>query len=186
MRFTRHSELEGLHAFLSPSKYHWVNYDEEKLLRSWVTARAAALGTEMHELAARLIRLKVKLPKTRQTINAYVNDAIGYGMTPEVILKYSNNAFGSVDAISFKNRVLRIHDLKTGDSRVSMTQLKIYAALFCLEYGIRPSEIRIELRIYQSDEIMAEIAELDDIVRIMDRIVTFDKLIEQRKMEEMV
>ena len=29
----QHRKLEGLHARLSPSQYHWVNYDEDKFLR---------------------------------------------------------------------------------------------------------------------------------------------------------
>ena len=31
MIFNRHDELEGLHAFLSASNYHWINYSEEKV-----------------------------------------------------------------------------------------------------------------------------------------------------------
>ena len=32
MNFNKHSNLEGRHAFLGASKYHWVNYDEDKLI----------------------------------------------------------------------------------------------------------------------------------------------------------
>lgn len=184
MRFAKHSEFEGLHAFLSPSKYHWIRYDEEKLIRSFRTSQAAALGSRLHELAAELITLGISLPRTRGTLNSYVNDAIGYKMSPEVILMYSRNCFGTADAISFRRNFLRIHDLKNGESRVSMDQLLIYVALFCLEYHIKPSTIKIELRIYQNGEILVLVPELDDIVHIMDRIVTYDKLIERIREEE--
>lgn len=184
MHFNKHLELEGLHAFLSASKYHWINYDEEKLLRVFSTAQAAARGTELHEFAANAIRLGVKL-QGRNNIANYVNDAIGFSMEPEVILRYSRNAFGTVDAISFRRNMLRIHDLKTGDSRTSFNQLMVYVALFCLEYKIRPSDIKIELRIYQNGEIMGFVPELDDIVHIIDRIITFDKLIEKTREEEL-
>lgn len=184
MRWEPHYELEGKHAFLSASKYHWTNYDEEKLASTFVTAMAAARGTELHELAATLIKLKQKLPRNDKTMNLYVNDAIGFLMKPEVVIAYSRNCFGTADAVSFRRNTLRIHDLKTGVTKSSMRQLEIYAALFCLEYRYRPSEITIELRIYQNDEVTVYTPELDDIVHIMDKIVTFDKVIERLREEE--
>ena len=114
----------------------------------------------------------------------YVNDAIGFKMTPEQVLFYSENCFGTTDAISFRNNFLRIHDLKTGVTPAHMEQLMIYAALFCLEYRIKPSEIDIELRIYQSDEIIVFNPTAEDIVPIMDRVVTSDKIISKIKQEE--
>jgi hypothetical protein len=78
---------------------------------------------------------------------------------------------------------LRIHDLKTGVSPTSFNQLEVYAALFCLEYQIKPSMIEIELRIYQEDETIILVPDLEDIVQIMDKIVTFDKYIELVKSE---
>lgn len=74
-----------------------------------------------------------KLPRLNKTLNAYVNDAIGYKMIPEQILFYSDNCFGTADAIVFRNGLLRIHDLKTGVIPAHMEQLEVYAALFCLE-----------------------------------------------------
>lgn len=185
MRFASHSAFEGMHAFLSASKYHWVNYDDDKLLEMYATHSAATRGTELHRLAADLIRLVVPLPRNEKTINRYVNDAIGFRMAPEVVLLYSRNAFGTVDAISYRKNKLRIHDLKTGTTRTSMKQLEVYCALFCLEYRIRPSEISIELRIYQNDEVLIHVPALDDIVHIMDKIVTFDKMIEQAREEDL-
>lgn len=185
MRFNAHSDLEGHHAFLSASKYHWIRYDDDKLARSYVTATAAARGTELHEFAAMAIRLGQTMPRTKKTINMYVNDGIGFLMQSEVVLYYSPNAFGTVDTISFRKNVLRISDLKNGESRVSFDQLKIYVAFFCLEYLVRPSDIKIELRIYQNNEILYMEPELDEIVHIMDRIITFDRLIKRLREEQL-
>jgi hypothetical protein len=151
-----------------------------------MTARAAQLGTEKHELAAMLIKMGQKLPKTKQTLPMYVNDAIGYRMTPELILKYSDNAFGCADAISFRNNKLRIHDLKTGVSPTKMRQLEIYEAFFCLEYGIRPTAIEAELRIYQNDDYEVHIPDPMYITELMDLIVMFDERIDIMRMEELV
>lgn len=183
MNFNRHSDLEGQHAFLSASKYHWINYSEEKLIESFRNYTAAQKGTELHDFAARCIRLGVKLPKNHQTLNMYVNDAIGFRMTPEQPLRYSNNAFGTADSISFNRGLLRIHDLKTGTNKASFSQLEVYAALFCLEYNMKPN-IQMELRIYQNDDFSVAIPEADSIQNIMDKIVLFDKTIEKLKQEE--
>lgn len=186
MNFNKHSYLEGQHAFLSASKYHWINYDEAKLEESYRKFQASAIGTRKHALAAELIDLKIRLPKTKTTFNMYVNDAIGFGMSPEVVLFYSENAFGTTDAINFneKKKFLRIHDLKTGETKTSFSQLEVYEALFCLEYRYQPFDITSELRIYQNDEIQILNPNPDEIQFIMDKIITFDKRIEKLKMEE--
>ena len=181
MNFNQHSNLIGKHAFLSASQYHWINYDEEKLDRRYYTALAAQRGTELHEFAQNAVRLGIKLPKNHKTLNMYINDAIGFRMIPEQVLYYSDNAFGTADSIAYRNNFLRIHDLKTGEGRTSMTQLKVYTALFCLEYFIKPTEIDTELRIYQNNEIFIESPDVEEIVHIMDRIVTFDKRIDDIK-----
>ena len=185
MNFNKHSDLEGLHAFLGASKYHWINYDEEKLTNSYLNFLATMRGTQLHDFAAQCIRLGQKLPKSKKTLNLYVNDAIGFKMTPEQPLLYSENAFGTADAISFKNDQLRIHDLKTGVTPASMHQLEIYAALFCLEYKIKPADINMELRIYQNDEVLIHYPTVEDIVPIIDKIIIFDKRIKQIKEEEL-
>lgn len=184
MNFNKHSNLEGQHAFLSASKYHWVNYDEQKLSDAFVKFLATQKGTELHDFACRCIQLGIKLPKTQKTLNLYVNDAIGYKMTPEQPLYYSDNCFGTADAISFRQNMLRIHDLKTGVSPTSIKQLEIYAALFCLEYRVNPSEIGMELRIYQSNEVLVHEPDPNRIKYIMDKIIVFDKRIEKLKLEE--
>ena len=123
----------------------------------------------------------IRMPRNGATLNRYVNDAIGYRMKPEVVLFYSPNCFGTADSISFDKGLLRIHDLKTGTTRVSVEQLEIYTALFCLEYGYKPGEIKMELRIYQNDDVLVHHPEVDTIAHIIDRIEHFDRLIEQLK-----
>lgn len=184
MQFNRHTSLEGMHAFLGASKFHWIRYDEEKLVNAYEKHLAKMKGTEYHELAARLIRLREKMPRSNKTLCRYVNDAIGYKMTPEQMLFYSINCFGTADAISFRNNELRIHDLKTGQTPAHMDQLMIYAALFCLEYRIKPGEIRIILRIYQNDDFTEYEPTADEILHIMDKIVQFDKVIDKIKEKE--
>ena len=185
MKFNEHSTLAGQHAFLSASKYSWLNYSEEKLATVYRNAKAAELGTRLHALAAEHIRLKIRMPKNNMTFNRYVNDAIGYSLVPEQVLYYSPVGFGTADAISFdeKKGFLRIHDLKTGVTKVHPEQLYIYNALFCLEYGITPGNIGSELRIYQNDEIYIYEPTVDQIAHIMDQIVFFDRIIEEIKAE---
>lgn len=183
MRFNRHSELEGMHAFLSASKYHWINYSPEKMVQSFRSHMQAQRGTDLHNFAKDAIRLGMRMPNTRQTVNMYVNDAIRYRMKPEVVLFYSINCFGTADAISFRKGVLRIHDLKTGITRSSIKQLLVYAALFCLEYEVRPGEIKIELRLYQNDDIEEYVPEPKEIVDIMDQIVRYSQLVDELREE---
>ena len=183
MNFNKHSNLEGQHAFLSASKYHWINYDEEKLSAAYLKHLATLKGTELHDFACRCIKLSIKLPKTQNTLNLYVNDAIGYKMTPEQPLYYSDNCFGTADAISFRPNFLRIHDLKSGETPASMHQLEVYAALFCLEYHVNPEEIKIELRLYQANEVLVHNPDANRIKYIMDKIIIFDKRIEKLKSE---
>lgn len=183
MIFNSHSRLEGQHAFLSPSKYHWINYDAEKLDAVYHNYRAAQRGVELHAFAHEAIRLGIRLPRNQQTLNMYVNDAIGFRMVQEQILVYSENCYGTADTISFNGKLLRIHDLKTGVIPGSIHQLEVYAALFCLEYGRKPGEIEMELRIYQDDEIDVYIPDVDTIAHIMSTIITFDRRIDILKAE---
>lgn len=184
MQFNRHYELQGAHAFLGASKYHWINYDNDRMIQYYRTQKAKQRGTELHEFAAQAIKLGVKLKGGKTTLSMYVNDAIGYHMTPEQVLFYSENCFGTADAICFRNNLLRIHDLKTGTTPAHVEQLLIYAALFCLEYRIKPGDIKYELRIYQNDDIQVFNPTAEDILPIMDRIITFDELIRKIKLEE--
>lgn len=184
MNFNKHSNLEGQHAFLGASKYHWINYSADKVAEAYSKFLATQNGTILHAFAAQCIALGQKLPKSQKTLNMYVNDAIGFKMTPEQILYYSDNCFGTADAILFRNGTLRIHDLKTGVIPAHMEQLEIYAALFCLEYKVKPADIEMELRLYQNNEILYHDPTAEDIVPIMDKIITFDKVIKKLKDQE--
>lgn len=198
MNWNEHYRLKDKHSFLSASKYHWINYDVDKLMMAYDTYEAAALGTRIHALAAELIDLGVNLKKQNKTLNLYVNDGIGFKMRTEQVLYYSDNAFGTADTIAFRKNpktgrmCLRIHDLKTGTVPAHMEQLMIYAAYFCLEYGYKPKDIEIELRIYQNDQVLIHNADnefkegvtgQEMIESIMKKIVAYDKIIEEMKME---
>lgn len=181
--FHDHHWLKGQHAFMGASSYHWLNYDDEKMANVFRNSLAKERGTRLHELACECIELGVKLPRSKKTLNMYVNDAIGYGMKPEQILFYSENCFGTADAILFKNDYLRIHDLKTGMTPASVKQLEIYAALFCLEYNFKPANLGFELRIYQSDEIQIHQPSAEEVRDVMDKIIHFDQLVTRIKEE---
>lgn len=182
MNFNQHYQLQGKHAFLSASKYNWINYDSDKLLTTYQNWQMVERGTRLHALAASMISEKVKAQSIKHTFNMYVNDAIKFNMTPEVVLYYSDNAFGTTDAIHFDNEhnFLRIHDLKTGSTPAHIEQLIIYAAYFCLEYHKNPLELNYELRLYQNNEIIVCNEETDPDLKqwikdIMGKIVKFDK-----------
>lgn len=185
MRFNNHTNLEGLHALFSPSQPAWLRYDDEKLLEVHANKRAAEKGSELHELAKKLIDLGIKLPRSNKTLNAYVNDAIGFKMSTEVVLFYSVRFFGTTDAISFTKNFLRIHDLKTGVSKVKMEQLMVYAALFCLEYHYKPSDLAgVELRIYQNDGVEVCTPTADEIQEVMNIIIRHDRILEKHEEED--
>lgn len=202
MNFNEHSELIGKHAILGASQYAWLNYDpkclKEKLRRKF----APAIGTVLHQMAAEefikpgiYIRrkdrkfvkeylIKNDIPKFAVNINLYfdnfyhyVNDAVSFDMEPEVVLSYSEYSFGTADAIRFQNDELYIFDLKTGFGKASVKQLYIYMALFCLEYGVRPEDIYMEARIYQTDLFLTEEPDPRDIRDIMNTIVAFNNRI---------
>ena len=184
MNFAKHYNLKDQHALLGASKYQWIRYSDDKIAELYFANKAKEEGTRIHALASELIDLGIKLPDNKKTLNMYVNDAIGYKMETEQVLYYSMNCFGTADAICFRNNMLRIHDLKTGKIPAHFEQLMIYAALFCLEYDFKPSDIGIELRIYQSNDILFMNPDVSDIVPIMDRIITADKIISKIQIEE--
>lgn len=181
-RFNSHPRLEGSHAFLSPSKYHWLRWPEDKLVESLLTSEAAALGTRLHAWAAEAILLKREQPRDGDILCAYVNDALDLELVPEQTLFYSLNCYGQADAIGFEeeDHFLRIHDLKTGVTKASVDQLYVYAGLFCLEYEYSPFDIDGELRIYQGDD--ADIYEIDRVylAQVYDKIRTSNDIIERR------
>lgn len=180
MQFNRHYNLEGTHAPFSASQSSWLRYNDDKAIDFYVNKKAAEMGTRLHEWAKETIDLGIKQQKSKKTICAYINDAIGFKMETEVVLYYSDKFFGTADAISFRNNFLRIHDLKTGTSgkiQDHIEQLKVYAALFCLEYKIKPSEIKMELRVYKNNDVLVCNPTAEDIVPIMETIVRLNKVI---------
>ena len=177
MNFVKHSNLEGLHAPFSASQSAWLRYDTEKALTVYDNMRAKERGTKLHDWAKRTIDLGIKQPRSNKTLYAYVNDAIGFKMSTEVVLYYSPYFFGTADAISFRNNKLRIHDLKTGKSG-HMEQLEVYSALFCLEYKIKPGDIQMELRLYKDNEVIVHEPTAEDILPIMDKIMSLNKALE--------
>ena len=203
MNFNKHLNLVGKHAIFGASKCSWINKDNDGMMNSYINSFATEIGTALHDIARGFIEEKIKFKKIykpviflilrmmyhipRYAINldevsinnlmAYINDGIGYRMSPEVVLYYSDRFFGTADTISFKDNCLRIHDLKTGKTPVHMEQLQIYAALFCLEYNVKPYEISMELCIYQNNECISYNPTPEDIVPIMDKIVMADKML---------
>lgn len=179
MNWNKHYKLEGLHAPFSPSQPSWLRYSEDKAVEVYANKQAAEIGTKLHAWAKQTIDLGLKQPRSKKTLYAYVNDAIGFKMDTEVVLYYSDRFFGTADSICFRNNMLRIHDLKTGVIPGKIEQLEIYAALFCLEYKTKPTDIDTELRIYQSDEVLCHNPDPNDILGIMDQIVRLDQIIQQ-------
>lgn len=183
VNFKKHLNLVGDHAFLSPSSYHWINYSDEKLASRFKTVRAALEGMEDHRYAAEAIELREVQFNEETTLGMFINDCIRLGMIPELVLYYSDNCFGTADALAFRDNCLLISDLKTGETRTSEHQLEVYAALFCLEYNIDPFDIDIELRIYQHNECRDYVVDPNYIAYIMDKIVAFDIKLNELRME---
>lgn len=181
MNFNSHSDLKDAHSFLSPSNYHWLNYTPEKLEAVYRNQQAKEEGTILHAFASIAVTKRIKLANIKKALNMFVNDAIGYKMTSEQVLFYSRNSFGTADAISFKDNLLRIHDLKTGITKPSFKQLDIYAALFCLEYGVDPRTIEVEERLYQGNGFEVNVPEPLYIQEIMDKVIEFDIILENIK-----
>lgn len=193
MNFNNHYNLEGLHAPFSASQSHWLRYDDNKAIEAYERKKSAELGSRLHAWAKDTIDLGIKQPKSKKTLYEYVNDAIGFKMSTEVVLFYTDRFFGTADAISFRKNpktgrnILRIHDLKTGvvgkaDSHIE--QLEVYAALFCLEYKWKPQEIDIELRVYKKDEVVYCEPDPENIVAIMNKIIHLEKLLAKLDNEE--
>ena len=202
-----HSKLAGTHAFLSASQSSWRNKNAEELIDAKKNSFSQQIGTLLHAYAADCIKYKEKLRKSDErgvkfdlmrkgvpeyaidmrriypTFMSYVNDAVGYGLNPEMVLYYSNECYGTADAIDMDGKLLRIHDLKTGVKPAKMDQLMIYAGLFFLEYGVNPGAIQTELRIYQMDEVLVYEPDVDELREVMDDIVEKDRII--KAMNEM-
>lgn len=212
MIWNEHSELRGKHATFAPSNPSFLNYSlepegEDIIFQRFASQYAAQIGTIVHDFAQERIYYNQKLFKTNKSdllirllkanippivINIdflfnnlipYVNDAISFRMDPEVILKYSDDCFGTTDAVCYRDKELRIHDLKSGRSAVHMDQLLTYAALFFLEYKAAPETTDTILRIYQSGEFQEDHPEPERIRAAMNQIVELDKKVKKWKAE---
>ena len=202
-----HPELVGKHALFGASKHSWLNYDDEKLVAAYYNSFAAPIGTAVHEFAREYISKRVPLTDDQGSKNSlfihliksnipanvisldklfynlmpYVNDAIGYKMTPEALVYYSDISYGWVDTIAYSRNLLRIHDLKTGDGPVSMDQLMIYAAEFYLEHKREAnlSKSRTELRIYKNQEVVVHTPSNHEIAAVMDKIIHANTVVDK-------
>jgi len=178
----KHPEIEGKHAIFSASKYGWTNKSPEENAGDIFKEDAAVLGTKLHALARQHIDLGVPMGRSQKTLNLYINHAIKYDMLPEVGLKATPYHFGTADAFSFDKKTgkLMIFDLKTGVRPAQFRQLEVYAAYFIMEYaaalGINPSDIDIELRIYQNDDVIVGTPSLSDIQPIIDNVTETMKI----------
>jgi hypothetical protein len=194
MSLPKNSKLIGLHAFLSPSTYQWIDYDEEKLRRVYFQKQQARLGDEYHAYAQRAIDLKIRQADNGTTLSMYINDAIGFRMQAEVSLFYSEDCFGTTDSISCREEkwpdgifdTLRISDLKTGVTPASMKQLLIYAGIFFHEYRslFDPRTTRVVLRIYQNDAIEELMPDTAELLLVMSRVKTQADLIKYLREED--
>ena len=180
MSFKKNTRIIGQHALLSPSNYHWLDYDEDKLRRWYFQRQQSIRGDKLHAYAQQAIDLGQRQPDNGTTVAMYINDAIGHRMSPEVPLYYSDDCFGTADSLGFREErwhgalinTLRVSDLKTGISSADMKQLKIYAGLFCFEYNFNPFDLHVILRIYQNDAIEELIPDPSDIFMVMQQIKT--------------
>jgi hypothetical protein len=214
VNFRRHSELEGRHAILSPSSWRWINDDIESLTKRICSQYLSTIGTILHDVARKHIKHRIKLnkydkknvmlelveqgipPMVIDTINfdvmyenfmKYVNDSIAFKMTPEVVLRVSNYLYGTTDAIKYDEeiRFLRIHDYKSGTTPAHIEQVIIYAAYFCLEYGIKPSSLSgCELRIYQAPEPIIYEPTAEELVHTIETVIMCDNFMSKMWEEE--
>lgn len=205
MNWNRHYNLEGQHALLGASRPNWAMDEDEQFHQRVLASYASTIGTLMHDIAKKYISHHFKMHKYDKSsvvldlidsgiperiidildfdsmfinLMAYVNDAVGYGMDPEILLYYSDNCFGTADTIGFyeRQKCLRLHDLKTGRTPAKIEQLLIYAALFCLEYRVKPEELNeIELRIYQLGEVLVHKPSAEEVRYFMNRIQQRDQ-----------
>lgn len=184
-----------------------VDAVEELIQRKRAAKYATKVGTVLHDYAQKRIKLGMRLNKAErnsvvfylltngipedvfdiefifENLRTYINDCILHRMNVEQKLKFSDIFYGTADAISFEKNRLKIFDLKTGRSPVHIEQLMQYAALFCLEYGYKPSNIEIELRIYQADQVAVCEVDPNDIKDIINSMRITNKIYHEMRGE---
>ena len=183
------------------TEIHGFAFTEISLNHKYTTVKQVKQGIESYifnkyysedhgclsEQGRKLLYFMKELPNVvYETVKIYINDCVGYRMTPEQPLEYSKLFFGTSDAICFRGNFLRIHDLKTGSVPVHIEQLLVYTALFCIEYKIKPGDIQIELRIYQNGEVLFHNPKAEEILPIMDKIISDNKYLSDLSDEEKV
>jgi hypothetical protein len=209
MNYNDLGKYKGTHAMFGASQYSWINYPDPKMIiEKYKSKKAADFGTKIHEIAAKLITLCKKLPKSypairllliyalgydtelitdivMDTLRMYVNDAIGFGMDAEQLVFYSEYFYGTADAISMSETksLLRIHDLKTGKTPARLEQLLIYAAYYCLQHDKDPRDLFFELRIYQQGDVIIGRPTAAELTLLMNKIITFNKVIQEYESE---
>lgn len=198
------SKYKDTHALCGGSKYSWRNYEDDDYIRAKINSYSATIGTLLHAYACKDIQKHWKIRKSDKydvlrylivennippyainidflfpNLMQYVNDCIGFRMDPEVFLHYTDNEdFGGwADAISWESGCLKIFDLKTGVKPITeFTQLESYAAFFCLDYNVKPSDIReIEFRIYQGGDILIGKPDSSILYPIINKIISLSK-----------
>ena len=181
MIWNNHKELEGKHAFMGASNYHWTNYDDITFEARYYNQFSQVIGTAIHELAHDCIVSRTKLNKhdihliELKLYKAFVpKDAYDANLILENLIPFVNDAIGYYE----RDKILRIHDYKNGVTQADIRQLYIYAALFCLEYHVNPLTLnKIECRIYQNLEVLIDNPTGEVIQFYMDKIQNRTELI---------
>lgn len=179
-RTTLGTEIHDFAASQIDLKHKYTSLrDLTRAIESYIYCKYMYLSDDLvvGDYARKIISHLKNIPKeVFEAVQCYINDGVGFRMTTEQALVYSEHVFGHADTISFRNNFLRIHDLKTGTNPAHMEQLEVYAALFCLEYKAKPSDIEIELRLYQWDGVEIENPNSEILLPIMDRIMTSERI----------
>lgn len=135
----------------------------------------------------------VKISKPRDEDDEpryYIQVAVRFDNIPPKVFMITRRAKTQLDEEAIDS--LDYADIKNVDLIISpshwevngKTGIKAYAALFCLEYRVKPTDIETELRIYQSDDILCHNPTADDISAIMNKIIVSDKIIKKIKERE--
>ena len=160
-----------------------INSIEEFMFNKYYIEKYDSLSSEGSRVMLCFKKLIKQYPEMLNCVKSYVNDTIGYKMHPEVVLYFSDDLFGTSDALIFnkKDKLLRIHDLKTGATLAHVEQLMGYAALFCLEQHIDPMSINYELCIYQGNDILVATPDGSDVKPFYDWYVEADEALREFK-----
>lgn len=197
IKWNIHKEYEGKHALMGASNPHWLNYDSKAFENKYYSRYSQEIGTALHQLAHDCIVGRIKLSKhdthlvemalfkafipkdaydpniILKTLMPFVNDAIGFHMSSEILLFVNEFCFGTTDAIVYNEyeKILRIHDYKSGSIPGKIEQIYIYMAMFCIEYNIDPRKLNlIEARIYQNCECLIDNPPAEVILNIINII----------------